>query len=97
MNKNKINELKIIFSSLSGAEEKLIVNFVSLDENILYSINCKKTDKFSKIEELLYDKYPNYKNINNYFILKGNQINKDKNLFDNNIKDNDIITLVNPL
>ena len=87
-------ELELKKSILSGNKEKLIVNFISLDENIHYAINCEETDKFSKIEELLYEKYPEYKNTNNHFIINGNQIIKDKNLKDNKIKDNDIITLI---
>ena len=73
--------------------DKLIINFISKEENIIYSVLCQKTDIFSKIEELFYQKYPNYKNIDNNFTLNGNKIIKDKSLEDNNIKDNDIIVL----
>ncbi len=79
-------ELKLL--KFSGTKEKLIVNYVSLDENIHFAINCVITDKF---EELLYEKYPEYKNSNIYFIINWNQIIKDKNS-----KENDIIALVKP-
>lgn len=36
---------------------------------------------------------PEYKNLDNYFMLKGNKINKSKNLDENGIHNNDIITI----
>jgi len=75
-------------------KEKLItISIISTDENIHFSIICQKNDNFSEIEKLLYNKYPNYKNNNNYFVLDGNIIDQKKNLENNNIKDNDIIIL----
>jgi hypothetical protein len=58
-----------------------------------YTIIAKNNDKFSKIEDILYEKYPNYKESDNYFIFKGNKVKRNKTLEENNIKDNDIIML----
>ena len=94
LKENNLNELKYNIPLLLKKEEKLIsVIFNSFDENIHYSIICKNTDKFSKIESLLYDKYPEYKKLNNSFIINGKEINKSKSLEDNKIKNSDIITL----
>ena len=91
---NKIKELKLKFPILLKSDEKLIsLIFISSDQNINYSIICKNTDNFSKIKSLFYDKYPEYKNLNNSFILKGNIIDINKNLQYYNIQDSDIITL----
>ena len=90
---NNINELKLNCEKYLKSEKIISVIFSSLDETIHYSIICNNKDKFSEIESLLYDKYPEYKNINNSFIVNGNEINKSKKLFENNIKNNDIITL----
>ena len=50
--------------------------------------------KFSKIEILLYEKYPKYIETENFFVVGGNKINKHKTLEQNNINNNDIITLI---
>ena len=62
------------------------VIFISFDENIHYSIIYNNTDKFSNIEVLLYDKYPEYKKLKNSFIINGKEINISKSLENNNIK-----------
>ena len=69
------------------------MNIISFDENINYSILCLKSDAFSKIEEELYNKYPEYKNDNNYFKINNQKINKFKSLEENKIKEGSIITL----
>ena len=51
----------------------------------------KNTDNFSIIENKLYEKFPEYKNFEIYFMLKGKVINKTKNLDENMIYNNDII------
>ena len=66
---------------------------MSLDEKILYSVMGKNTDVFSKIENELYKKYPEYSENENAFYLKGKKIEKNKSLSYNGIKDNDIIIL----
>ena len=104
INKDKINELyeeirikdKIISSfpvKLSEGEKLLSVIFVSVDQKIHYSTICKNTDKFSKIENLLYDAYPEYIETENHFFVNGNKVNKYKSLENNKIKNNDIIML----
>ena len=94
--KNKANEIKLNIPPPPKSEEKLMsVIFKSFDEDINYSVICKNNDKFEKIESLLYDRYPEYKNSNNNFLLNGKKIERNKNLDDNNIKNSDIITLEN--
>ena len=104
INKDKINELyeeirikdKIISSfpvKLSEGEKLLSVIFVSVDQKIHYSTICKNTDKFSKIENLLYDAYPEYIETENNFFVNGNKVNKYKSLENNKIKNSDIIML----
>ena len=92
--KNIINDIQLNIPLLLKPNKKLMtVIFHSLDENIHYSVICKNNDKFSKIESLLYDKYPDYKDLNKDFIINGKKIDINKNLQDNNIQDSDIITL----
>jgi hypothetical protein len=93
----KKNELEISQFSfkLSTEEKKISIIFVSFDQNIIYSIICKSTDIFSLVENKFYEKYSEYKILNNYFILNGKKIDKNKSLFENKIKNNDIITIFN--
>jgi hypothetical protein len=89
---NEISELNL-YIPLPIKEKLMSITIISSDENIHFSIICHKKDNFSKIEELLYKEYPQYKNDNNCFFLKGEIIEKNNNLEKNNIKDNDIIIL----
>ena len=96
MNKTKlniINDIKLNIPLQIKSEEKMMsIIFISIDENIHYSIICKNTDIFSNIEKKFYDKYPEYKNTQNEFIINGNKVDRLKNIDDNKIKNSDIIT-----
>lgn len=88
----EISELNLYIPS--PIKEKLMtITINSFDEKIHLSTTCHKNDYFSNIEKLLYEKYPEYKDKNNSFYLKGKMIDNDENLDKNNIKDNDIILL----
>ena len=89
------NEIKLFKSYCKfSEEEKLIsIKFISVNKAINFNIIAKNTDIFSKIEAILYEKNPKYVNSENYFLVNGNRINKNRSLQDNKIKNNDIITL----
>ena len=78
---------------LENGEKLISVIFQSVNQEIHCSIICKNNDQFYKLEEQLYNEYPNYRNVENYFVVNGNKINRFKNLIENNIKNSDIITL----
>jgi len=72
------------------------VIFQSKDQKILYSIICAKTDKFSKIEDKLYEKFPELEENDNYefyFTINDKRVKKRKTIADNNINYSDIITI----
>jgi len=74
--------------------EKLItIKFISIDQKINFETFAQKTDKFSKLEAFLYEKYPKYIDTENYFLFNGKKLNRHKTLEENEIKDNDILTL----
>ena len=60
---------------------------------INYSMVCRTTDLFSSLEERLYKDFPNYRNIEKIFMVNANRISRNKTLEENNIKNNDIISL----
>ena len=104
VNNNKLNELyeeirikdKIISNypiQLLEGEKLLSLIIVSTDQKVHYSCICKNTDKFNKIENDLYETYPEYIKSENNFFVNGNKINKYKSLEFNKIKNNEIIML----
>jgi hypothetical protein len=95
---NKINKLKAKLSrypfELLKGEKLISVILTSSDQKIHCSIICKNTEKFIKLEEKLYNNYPEYSDSDNYFMVNGNIISKFKTLDENNIKDSDNIILI---
>jgi len=91
---DEIKKLKEIFPFEYTKEDKIFkVTFLSFDENIHYSMICKNTDKFYRLEEEFYDKFPEYKKYENMFLINGQIIHKFNNLESNNIGDNHIIVV----
>lgn len=90
----RILKSKIIFE-LAENEKLMTVIFVSLDQKIHYSMICKNTDLFSRLEIELYkvEEYKEFKQTENYFIAKGKKVNRFETLEENGIKNSDIITL----
>ena len=80
------------FELLQG-EQIISVIFISDDQNIHYSVICKNTDKFIRLEEKLYNDYPEYSDMDCFFMSNGKVISKFKSLDENNIQNSDIIIL----
>ena len=90
----EIKELKSkIPFELSGDEKLMSIIFISSKQDIMQSIICKNTDKFNKLINILYDKHPNYKNSENYFICIGKKVNEYETLENNGIEDNGVIVI----
>ena len=103
----KINELQKILSdknknkdyydlSSLGPNDKVIaVNFVSMGNNDIghYNLICKNRDLFIRLEERLYNDFPQFKEHETYFEVKGKRIKRFKTLEQNLIKNNDIISM----
>ena len=91
----EIKELKLKISrmpfTLEEGEKLMTIIFKSDEENLIYSIICKNTDEFYKIEGQLYNIFPKYSEKENIFFVNGKKINKYKTLEKNDIKNNDVI------
>ena len=59
-----------------------------------YPLSCKNTDSFVRLEEKLYDEYPEYKDYDAYFMVNGSKIKRFRSLDENNIKQGDTIMLI---
>ena len=75
--------------------EKLMCVIIQCNEDkeVHYPIICKDKLPFKNLEDLLYDKYPKYKERENEFYVDGNKIDKLKTLEENNIKNGQIIIM----
>ena len=92
--KNK-NEDYFDLSSIKFGDKIITVNFLSMGNNDIghYSLVCKKRDLFVKLEERLYNDFPQFKNYETYFEANGKRIKRFKTLEQNTIKNNDIINI----
>ena len=93
----EIEDLKLKLSrfpfELAQGEQLMSIIFVSTDQKVHYSAICKNTSIFGNIELQLYNAYPDYSDSVNIFTVNGNRISRNKSLYENKIKNNDIILL----
>ena len=82
-------------SSLGPNDKIIAVNFVSMGNNDIghYNLMCKNIDLFVRLEERLYNDFPQFKEHETYFEVKGKRIKRFKTLEQNLIKNNDIISI----
>ena len=80
---------------LGKNEYLMAIIFISLDQKVHHPMICKNTDTINEIEKKLYEKYPDLPKKENYFLCKGNNLNKFESLEKNNIKEGDIIFMNN--
>ena len=92
---NNTNSYNYLITSIKPGEKVMTVNFVSMGTQDIghYSIACKNTDVFVKLEEKLYNDYPKFKDYETYFEVKTKRIKRFKTLEENHIENNDIINV----
>ena len=86
------NNNQIIFNP---GDKILAVLFMSQGNQdiVNYTIPCKSTDLFVRLEERLYNDYPKYRNYETFFMVNTRRILRFKTLEENKIKSGDIISL----
>ena len=100
-NKNDvIKKLKYEIVKLREKKEQIIkredmisIQFKSIEQKVDIAIPCLMTDTFVRIEEILYDQYPEYKDNNTYFTVRGEFVKRFKTIQENNIRNFDKILL----
>ena len=100
LKENEINNLKLKiqnnkFNKPVTLNDIIVINFISTDQKIHEGIKYLVDETFAEVEERLYQKFDEFRNTNNIFLFKGNQILRFKKIRENNINDRDIIELVN--
>ena len=94
INNVKMNK-KSNIAFINPGEKIICVLFKSFDKKIELTLPCKNTDIFVRLEEQLYERFPEYKETNNKFTCNGIIIKRFKSLVENNIKCSDVILLNN--
>ena len=91
---NNLNENNQLITFKPG-DKILSVLFVTQGNQDIfnYSMACKNTDLFVRLEEKLYNDFPKYRNFENFFMVNARRILRFKTLEENKIKNNDIISL----
>ena len=91
-NLNEKDHNQIIFNP---GDKIISVLFMSqgTQDIINYSMACKNTDLFVRLEEKLYNDYPKYRNFETFFMVNTRRILRFQTLEENKIKNNDIISL----
>ena len=99
---NEINNLNNVIKNLQLNNNKneyinrnklLTIQFKSIDQKVDMPITCEKDDKFVRIEEKLYNEYPEFEFLNPYFTVNGRVIKRFKSMLENDIRNNDKIIL----
>ena len=82
-------------TSVKPGEKIISINFVSMGSQDIghYSLICKNTELFVRLEERLYDDFPQFKNYETYFEKNTKRIKRFKTLDENEIKNKDVITI----
>ena len=87
-NLNKIILSKFNVTITNNNEKYIYVIFNTIDWSIKCFAPCYTSENFTKVEEKLYNKYPELKNKQIYYTVNGITINRSDTLEKNNIKSN---------
>ena len=74
---DELNNQKKMIELMKTSEKAIAVNFSSIDQTIIYPISCMHSDIFLKVEEKLYQEFPELRKKNIVFIANGNIINRE--------------------
>ena len=93
--KTKINNTNLSkndsLSVVNPGEKIIAIKFECPENNIDFPMACKNTDIISRLEEKLYDEYPEFKEFNTYLMVNGNLVKRFKTLDENGIKNGNSI------
>ena len=92
---NGIKNLKLSGGKkkLADIDELLSIQIKSIDQKVDMPFTCQKNDKFTIIEEKLYNEYRDFKDLNTYFTVNGRIVKRFRSMLENNIRNNDKILL----
>ncbi len=90
---NKKNEISDLKESLNNNSNSILqggkpfaISFESVDSKIKYPIICTSNTIISRLEEEIYNEYPEYKELNTYLTCNGLFVKRFKTINENGIK-----------
>ena len=80
---------------INPGEKIMAINFVSMGNQDItnYNIICKNKDLFIRLEEKLYQDFPQFKDYETYFEVRTKRIKRFKTIEENDIRNNDVISV----
>jgi hypothetical protein len=99
LNKELLNKEKEIFnlknksynnSSYIGGKS-FAISFESIDSRLKYPIICKNNTTIARLEEEVYNEFPDYKECNTYLTCNGETLKRFKTIEENKIKQGNVI------
>ena len=93
-NMNQQNKNREI-TYINPGEKIMTINFVSQGNQDItnYSLACKNTDLFVRLEEILYQDYPKFKDYETFFEVRTKRIKRFKTIEENDIRSGDVISV----
>ena len=88
----ELNNLKSI-EQFNPNEKYIGIIFETIDQKIRRPMACKSTELFSRLEEKVYNEYPEYKEFNTYLTSNGKFIKRFKTLEEKEIQDGNSILI----
>ena len=73
------------YGKLLDGEKLVTLNIISVDGVIHHSIICKNKTKFNDVESQLYEKFPQYRDSEKFFLFNGDVIDRSETLEGNEI------------
>ena len=83
---NSIDQKSSFNESFYKRNQMIALNFMSTDNSLNYAISCIKKDIFIDAERKLYDKFPEYRETNNNFVVDGKTILRFKSIEENHLE-----------
>ena len=83
--KLQLNNSNLNVQNNYNINDMVSVNFMTADQNVNFSLVCNKHDTFAVVEEKLYQKFPQYRETNNYFLANGKIVLRFKTIDENKI------------
>ena len=92
---NDLKENKNQITSIKPGEKIFPVLFITQGNHDIfnYAMTCKNTELFVRLEERLYEDFPQFKKVETIFMVDERRILRFQTLDENKIKRNDIISL----
>ena len=89
--KNQLNQNSNQNKNDNKYKTGFAITFRAVSQEFIHPMVCTENDILSRLEEELYNKYPEYKELNTFLTCNGTNLKRFKTVGENNIKENEAI------